>query len=77
MYVRSWGTDHGIQGPTGRWLPGLFNHEKFRRWSYVPTSEILNTITTYECILMFDGEPMTPVMPELVLTLALAMRTSL
>ncbi len=43
----------------------------------VLTSEILNTITTYEYILMFDGEPMTPAPPELVLTLALAMRTSL
>jgi hypothetical protein len=43
----------------------------------VLTSKNLNTITTYEYILMFDGEPMTPATPELVLTLALAMRTSL
>jgi hypothetical protein len=59
------------------WIPGLFNHEKFRRRSLILTSEILNTINTYEWILMFDGEPMTPATPELVLTLALAMRTSL
>jgi hypothetical protein len=55
----------------------FLNHEKFRRPFPVQTSEILNTITTYEYILMFDGEPMTPAPPELVLTLALAMRTSL
>jgi hypothetical protein len=70
------GDGPGIKG-LGPLSGNFFSHEKFRRPFPVQTSEILNTISTHDTILMFDGEPMTPATPELVLTLALAMRTSL
>ena len=71
------GDGPGIKGAPGGISPGTFQAMKVPSAIPCPTSKHLNTITSYDMILMFDGEPMTPVVRRLVLTLALAMRTSL